>query len=264
MYKLMSLFVLCGISLLGASAQETKPSPAPTPAPKMEEKKVVTAVSNEMPKVTIKADATPLELAKAAIQAHGGDNFLKMKSLIMRGSVDVTSSAFPTAIAGTFAQIFVGDKYRLQINAVVFNFLQTYDGAQTNSSMGAFTLPPLNRLGLPMLARIDDKSFTVSALADKKKKGFRITSPEDFYTDYFIDDKTGQVKSYEASYEMNGRKVTTSVENDKFKMVEGVLVPERFSQRFDVGEITAYSDFKAKEILVNTDVANDVFAPTGK
>ncbi len=258
MNKLLSLLVLGGIFTIGANAQETKPSPAPAAA--KDEKKTVV----EAPRVAVKTDATPLELAKAAVEAHGGDKFLKMKSLIMRGSVDVTSSAFPSAIAGTFAQIFAGDKYRLQINAVVFNFLQTYDGANTNSSMGAFTLPPLNRLGLPLLARIGEKDYTVSALADKKKKGFRITSPEEFYTDYFIDEKTGQIKGYEASYEMNGQKVTTSVENDKFKLVEGVLVPERFSQRFDVGQITAYSDFKAKEILVNTEVANDVFVITAK
>ena len=100
----------------------------------------------------------------------------------------------------------------------------------------------------------------VSALPDKsKKKGFRITSPEGYYTDFFIDEKTNHIKSYEASYDYNGRKITTSVEIDKMREVSGVFVPERYAQRFDTGQFTIYANFKAKEILVDTEVADDVF-----
>jgi hypothetical protein len=37
-------------------------------------------------------------------------------------------------------------------------------------------------------------------------------------------------------------------------------VPERYAQRFETGNLTIYSDFKAKEILVNSNVADDVFS----
>jgi len=41
--------------------------------------------------------------------------------------------------------------------------------------------------------------------------------------------------------------------------VEGVKIPEKYAQRFDMGQFTVYADFKAKEILVNSKVADDVF-----
>jgi hypothetical protein len=140
-------------------------------------------------------------------------------------------------------------------------FKQIYDGRQTYSSAGEVTLPPINRLGLPLLPKMEEKDFTVSALPESKKKktGFRITSPEGYYTDFFVDEKTGQVKSYEASYEFNGRTITTAVEIDKLREVEGVKVPEKYAQRFETGNLTVYANFKAKDILVNSTVAEDVF-----
>jgi len=159
-----------------------------------------------------------------------------------------------------FVMTFSGEKYRMEITTPFMLLKQIYDGQQTYSSIPNFTLPPLNRLGLPLLPKIEEKGFVVAALPDKSKKlGFRITSPEGYYTDFFIDEKTAQVKSYGAKYEYNGREITTSVEIDKLKNVEGILIPERYAQRFEVGQNTIYSDFKAKEILVNTPIADDVF-----
>ena len=43
-------------------------------------------------------------------------------------------------------------------------------------------------------------------------------------------------------------------------MVDGVLVPEKYVQRFDLGGITIYAAFTAKQIQVNTPVADDVFS----
>ncbi len=185
-----------------------------------------------------------------------------MKTLDVRGSVDVTTTQFPQTIPATFVTIYAGDKYRLEIQNPFQPLKQVYDGQQTSSSINGFTFPPINRLGLPLLQKLGDKDFVVATLPEKfkKKKGFRITSPEGFYTDFFIDDKTGQVKGYESSYDINGREVTTSVEIDKFRTVEGVVIPERYSQRFDLGQITAYADFKAKEILVNSIVKDEIFA----
>jgi hypothetical protein len=204
--------------------------------------------------------ASPIELAKAALAWHGGDKFKNMKTLVVRGTADVSGSP-STTFPATFAMIYSGDKYRLEISNPITPFKQIYDGQNTVSSVAGFSLPPINRLGLPLLPKIEEKDFTVSALpeAKKKKTGFRITSPEGYYTDFFVDEKTGQIKSYEASYELNGRTITTAVEIDKIREVEGVKVPERYAQRFETGSLTIYSNFKAKEILVNSTVADDVF-----
>jgi len=212
-------------------------------------------------KIAASKTAAPLELAKAALAAHGGDKFRMMKTLVVRGTADVSGSP-STTFPATFAMIYSGDKYRLEISNPFTPFKQIYDGEQTVSSVNGFSLPPINRLGLPLLAKLEEKDFMVSALPEKSKKklGFRITSPEGYYTDFFVDEKSGQVKSYEASYDFNGRNITTSVDIDKVREVEGVKVPERYAQRFETGSLTIYSDFKAKEILVNSTVTDDIFS----
>lgn len=209
---------------------------------------------------TVLKTSSPLELAKETIKIYGGDKFKNMKTLVVRGTADVSGSPTITFPA-TFATIYAGEKYRLEVSNPFQPFKQVYDGQQTSSSINNFSLPPLNRLGFPLLAKIDEKNFVVSSLPEsaKKKSGFRITSPEGFYTDFFVDEKTGLVKSYESSYEINGRNVTTSVEIDKLREVDGVKIPERYAQRFDMGQFTVYADFKAKEILVNSKVTDDVF-----
>ncbi|MDQ3089305.1 MAG: hypothetical protein M3Q78_12035 [Acidobacteriota bacterium] len=239
-YSILLLIVVFAVNTLAQADQKTK------------DKTTV---------MVTKTDTTPLELAKATLAAHGGDKFKNMKTLDVRGSVDVTTTQFPQTIPATFLTIFSGDKYRLEIQNPFQPLKQVYDGQQTSSSINGFTFPPINRLGLPLLQKLGEKDFTVSALSEKlkKKKGFRITSPEGFYTDFFVDDKTGQIKGYESSYDINGREVTTSVEIDKFRTVEGVVIPERYSQRFDLGQITAYADFKAKEILVNSVIKDEIF-----
>lgn len=209
--------------------------------------------------VAVSKTSTPLELAKAALAAHGGDKFKNMKSLVIIGTADVAGSPTMTFPA-PFVMTFSGEKYRLEISTPFMQLKQIYDGQQTYSSIPNFSLPPLNRLGLPLLPKIEEKGFTVSSLPEKNKKlGFRITSPEGYFTDFFLDEKTAQVKSYGAKYDYNGREITTSVEIDKLRNVEGVLIAERYAQRFEVGQNTIYTNFKAKEISVNTPVADDVF-----
>lgn len=203
---------------------------------------------------------TPMDLAKAALLAHGGDKFKNMKTLVVSGTADVSGSPSMTFPA-PFVMTYSGDKYRLEMTTPFLQFKQIYDGQQTYSSAGEVTLPPINRLGLPLLPKIEEKDYVVSALPDAKKKktGFRVTSPEGYYTDFFIDEKTGQVKGYEASYTFNERTITTSVEIDKIREVEGVKVPEKYAQRFETGNLTVYANFKAKDILVNSTIADDVF-----
>lgn len=202
-------------------------------------------------------------LAKLALAAHGGEKLRAMRSLVVSGSVDVTTSAIAQAIPATFVTIFAGEKYRIEIVNPFQPIKQVFDGTQTSTTIrGGFTLPPINRLGFPLLPRLGEQGFVVTSLpeAKKKKKGFRMTSPEGFYTDFYLDVKTNQIKGYDSSYDINGRAVTTSVEVDKYRVVEGIVIPERYAQRFDTEQITIYANFKAKEISVNSAVADDVFS----
>lgn len=214
-------------------------------------------------KITVanSSSPNPLELAKATVKIYGGDKFKNMKTLVVRGTADVSGSPTMTFPA-TFATIYSGDKYRLEINNPLQPFKQTFDGEQTYSSFNGFNLPPLNRLGLPLLQHLDENDYVTAALPEKNKgkSGFRITSPEGYYTDFFIDTKTGLIKSYESSYDFRGRSITTSVEIDKVRDVEGVKVPERYAQRFDTGQLTIYANFKAKDILVNSPVSDELFS----
>jgi hypothetical protein len=207
--------------------------------------------------------AAEIELAKQAVVAHGGDKLKNLKSLVIKGSVDVTTSAFAQTIPASFVTIFAGEKYRIEIANPIQPFKQTYDGTQTSSTLrGGISLPPINRLGLPLLQQFGKQGFVITSLpeAKKKRKGFRMTSPEGYYTDFYLDDKTHQIKGYDASYDTDGRKVTTSVEVDKYRDVDGVLIPEKYAQRFDMAQITVYANFRAKEITVNTEVPDGVFS----
>jgi hypothetical protein len=206
------------------------------------------------------------EVAKATFAAHGGEKLKKLKTLVIRGSVDVTSSAFPQAIAGGFSTVISGNKYILDIQTPFQSLKQVFDGENTVSSLPGITLPPVTSLGFPMLPRLGETGYVVSALPDAKKKqrGFRLTAPDGFFTDFYVDEKTNLIRGYESAYEISGRNFTTSIEVDKNRMVDGLTIPERYAQRFDLGGLTAYSSFKAKEILVNSQIDNAVFTAAGK
>lgn len=254
MKKLILLFLLTVVSFSAfAQTPEVKKDVPPT------DKSSTDVKSMADPKL-----AAAVELAKKAVAAHGGEKFTGQKTFIQRGSLSLSTSfggqtqSFP----GSFVVTTSGEKYRYEINSIQ-SFKQVHDGEQTSSSLNGFTLPPINRLGFPLLQKFEQSGFVIAPLNDaiaKKRAGFRITSPEGYYTDFFIDEKTGMVKSYEASYVFNERTVTTSVEIDKIVEVEGVKLPEKYAQRFDLGFGTFYADFKAKETFVNTPVADDVFA----
>src|SRR6185503_2646783 len=166
------------------------------------------------------ANAAAVELAKLAYAAHGCDKFRAVKTMVIRGSVDLTSSAFNQALLSAFSMAIAGEKYRIELANPIQSFKQTFDGEQTSTSIPAgFSLPPINRLGLPLMQRVGDAGFTVTSLPDdaKKKYGFRVTAPDGYFTDFFVDEKTKQIKSYEAMYEFSGRMFTTSVEVGKYR-----------------------------------------------
>ncbi len=209
-------------------------------------------------KPVVVVDNSPLDQAKATITAHGGDKLKDMRSLVLRGSVDITG-AFSMVIPASFMLVTSGDKYVFELNNPFQPLKQISDGKQTFSS--GYELPPVTSLGFPLFQKVGQTGYVVAALPEgkKNKKGFRVTNPEGFYTDFFVDEKTNQLKSYESAYEVDGRLVTTSVEIDEFQTVEGVIVPKKYSQRFDLGQMTAYANFKTKDILVNSQVDDGLF-----
>lgn len=249
MKKIAFVFCLAALAAANVNAQQNKS--------KMPE---TTAASAPAKNVAIKPDSAPLDLAKAAIAAHGGDKFKKAKSIIQRGSVEATAPGSAQAVPAAYAVVTKGDKFRFEITSQFFNFLQIFDGEQLYTSIARFDVPPLNKMGMILLTKADESGYTVTALPDKKKRrGFRITSPDNYSSDYYIDSANGLVMAYEAKVSVEGREITTSVENDKFRDVSGVMVPERYSQRLQLGTNTFYASFKAKEILVNSEIADDVF-----
>ncbi len=203
----------------------------------------------------------PADLAKSALTAIGGDKFKKIKNIFIRGTAELSGS--PTQkFPATFVIIYEGEKYSFDVQAPpIINFKQVFDGEGTYSSMRGINLPPLNRLGFPLLTKIDEKGYVVTALPEKlkKKRGYRITYTEGYYTDFIIDEKTNLVKEYEASYDYNGTAVSTAVAVDGYKDIGGVLINEKFSQRLEMGQITSYANFKAKEILIDSELPATAF-----
>jgi hypothetical protein len=162
-------------------------------------------------------------------------------------------------IPATFMLAISGDKYVFELNNPIQPLKQVSDGKQTSSS--GYELPPVTSLGFPLLSKVGETGYVIAGLpeARKNKKGFRITTANGFYTDFFIDEKTNQLKGYESAYDVDGRIVTTSVEIDEFQTVEGVTAPKRYSQRFDLGQMTVYANFKTKDILVNSQIDDSFF-----
>ena len=233
-----AIFVLCLVS----SAQ---PAAATKP---VADKSAVTAAS------------TPIDIAKAALAAHGGEKLKKLQSFLVKGSVDVSFQG--QSLPGAFSTAFSGEKYYFEIITAVQQLKQVFDGRNTVSSIQGFELPPVTSLGFPLLPKIGDPAFVIAALPEnlKKRKGFRMTTPEGFYTDFFVDEKTGQIKAYEAKWMNGNQTITTSVEIDAFITVDGIAVPQKYSQRFDLGPVTAYANFKAKEVKINSPIEDSAFS----
>jgi len=213
--------------------------------------------SAAIPAVVITANSSPTDLAKAAIDAQGGQKFKDVKNMQLRGSVQLYAPNSIQSIPGQFSIVTAGDKMRMEIDArpaVVFK--QIYNGEQTYSSMPGVEVPPLTRFGLGALVRYDQPGFKVTAIADKKKqRGFRIVDPEGYTTDFYLDPKTGRLMSFLIYY--NG--FTFGTENSKFKEVDGVLVPFSFSQRFEMPQGAFFAEYSVKEVKMNQVLADDAF-----
>ena len=216
------------------------------------------AANGAAPAVAITAETTPLDLARAAFAAQGGEKFRSVQNMILRGSVQLYPPNSVQSMPGSFSIVTAGQKLRMEIDArPAIVFKQIYDGQQSYSSMPNVEMPPMTKFGLGALARFDQPGFQISAIADKKKqRGFRIVDPDGYTTDYYIDTKTGRVMSFFLYY--GG--ATLGTEHSKFKEVEGVLVPFSFSQKFEMTMGAFFAEFSVKEVKLNQALGEDAFA----
>ena len=209
------------------------------------------------PAAAITATTSPIDLARAALAAQGGEKFKAVKNMILRGSVDLYPPNSTQAIPGAFIMVTAGDKLRNEIDArPAISFKQIYDGQQSYSSLPGVDLPPMTKLGMGLLIRFDQPGHTVTALPDKKKqRGFRISNAEGNVTDFYIDPATGRVMSFSIPH--SG--VTFVTEIKKFKDFEGVLVPMSFIQRLEMPQGAFFADFNVKSVKLNNQMGDDVF-----
>ena len=121
--KALLLAASCSITLMGSvsvMAQSPKPADAKS-----------TAVA-----AAITSNTTPTELARLALAAQGGDKFKSLKSMVLRGSVDLYAPNSTQSIPGGFIWVVAGDKVRLEVDArPAVSFKQIYDGQRAYSSL---------------------------------------------------------------------------------------------------------------------------------
>jgi hypothetical protein len=209
------------------------------------------------PAVAITASTTPVDLARYALAAQGGDKFKNLTSMVLRGSVDLYAPNSTQSIPGGFVWVVAGNKVRLEIDArPAVSFKQIYDGQRAYSSLPGVDMPPASKFGLPVLAKYDQAGYVVTALPDKKKqRAFRIADAEGNVTDFFVDATTGRVMSFLIPY--GG--YTFGTENKKFKDVDGVLIPTEFTQRLEMPQGAFFAEYKVKDIKLNNPIGDDVF-----
>jgi hypothetical protein len=221
-------------------------------------KAVSDAVKDATPATAITATTSPLDLARAALAAQGGEKYRSLKSMVLRGSVNLYAPNSTQSIPGGFVWVVAGDKVRLEIDArPAVSFKQIYDGQRSYSSLPGVDMPPASKFGLPLLAKFDQPGYTVSALPDKKKqRAFRISDADGNVTDFYIDTATGRVMTFLIPY--NG--YTFGTENKKFKEIDGVLVPFSFTQRLEMPQGAFFAEYSVKDAKLNQTLGDDVFA----
>jgi hypothetical protein len=230
-----------------ATASATPAPAASTPA---------SASSATANAAAINATTAPLELARAAYRAMGGDKFRDLKSLVITGSVDLFSPNSVQALTGKFAIVTSQGRVRTEIQSPVFSLRQIYDGQTNYTSVRGMELPPPTKFGPYMLTRFEQTGYLVTALPDKKKqRAFRITDPEGNVTDFSIDPATARIVNYTIPY--SG--LTFSVENTTQKEVEGVLIPYAFTWRLDTPQGTFHAEYSVKDVKLNQELGPDMF-----
>jgi hypothetical protein len=257
----LALFLLVTFTSTAIAQKTDPPKDAKADSPKdvktdpPRDAKAEMSVIPAPPPITDKS--TPMELAKAALAAMGGDNFKKLKSSFVTGSANLYAPNQAGSIPGKFGIATAGEKVRVDVDAQpIIVFKQIYDGERSFSTIPGIEIPPPSKFGLPLLGKLDQPGYVVSAIPDKKKlRGFRITNPEGNTTDYYLDPVTARVSEYIIPWQ--GYTFGSSI--TKFAEVDGVLVPMAFSQRFEMPQGAYFAEYKVKSVKLNGPIANDVF-----
>src|SRR5829696_10114804 len=94
------------------------------------EKTTPAAGAAAAPAVVITAESTPMDLAKAAFTAQGGEKFRAVQNMMLRGSASLYPPNSPQSIPGSFSIVTANDKVRMEIDArPIIVFKQIYDAA---------------------------------------------------------------------------------------------------------------------------------------
>jgi hypothetical protein len=208
--------------------------------------------------IAITATTAPIDLARAAFAAQGGEKYRNVKSIVLIGTVDLYAPNSAQSVTGNFAMVMAsGDRYRVDVVSPVVKFQQISNGQQDYSSIPSIQTPNPNKLGPGMLTKLDQPGYVVSALPDKKKqRAFRITDPEGNTTDFFVDSQTGRLMDYTTPFKGN----TFAMEIKNVKEIDGVVVPINFTQRIETPQGAYFAEYKVKTPKVNEAVGDDVFA----
>jgi hypothetical protein len=206
----------------------------------------------------ITATTTPLDMARAALIAQGGEKYRNLKSIVLKGSVDLYAPNSTQSIPGGFVIVIAGEKTRMEVDArPAVSFKMIYDGQRTYSSLPNVDMPPPTKFGMGMLVKFDQDGYAVTAIPDKKKhRGFRITDSEGNVTDFYVDPASGRIMSFMIPY--SG--YTFGTENKKLKDFEGVLVATSFTQRLEMPQGAFFADYSVKDVKLNQPIGDDVFA----
>lgn len=207
--------------------------------------------------VGITPTTTPVELARAALAAQGGEKFKNVTSMVLIGTVDLYAPNSTQSIPGKFVIVTAGNKTRLDIDArPAVNFKNIYNGQQSYTSMPGATLPPMSKFGVAMLAKFDQPGYTVTGLPDKKKqRAFRIADAEGNATDFYVDATTGQVLTFMVPF--NGYTFGTDIK--KTKDLDGVLISYNFTQRLEMSMGAFFLEYTVKDVKLNQPLGDDVF-----
>lgn len=244
----VALCVMAGSSVVSFAQDQTAVKPG-------DGKPAATTPASASAPIT--AASTPLELARAALQAQGGEKYKNLKSLVLIGEVNLYAPNSAVAQPGKFVIVQAsGDRYRLDVVAPVIQFKQIFDGEQGYSSIPTLAVLNPGKYGLGLLTRFDQAGYTVAALPDRKKqRAFRITGPEGAISDFFINPMTARVEEFTAPF-MGG---LLAMEQKNMKEMEGVFVPYSLTQRFETPQGAFFAEFKVKTANINQPLGDDVF-----
>jgi hypothetical protein len=241
------LLALSLLSVAAAHAQQTKDSKN-----KPDASKVKNASATKITEAS-----TPVELARAAYTAQGGEKFRDLKTLILTGTVDVYVPNSTQATPSNFVFISARERLWKEVRSSVNFVRQIYDGQHSYFSLRGLSVPPPGKFGMFVLTKYDQPGYTVTALPDKDKlRGFHIADAEGNATDFYIDPATARVMRYVVVY----KNLNYGTQYKKWKLMDGLLVPEQFTEGIETPQGTFYGEYTVKDVKINQAVNDDVFA----